>query len=143
MKVNSIDTFDGSEYDGDRERDKPMRQTAAVEQTTKLGGNWVTTGEAKKMLGVSSVNTVKRWVAEGKLEARKFGETGWMRISVESIQRLLRSGDKNVQAFQNLKRRADAMADLDFDLTEEDLDAMSDRQMGQLPWKEEKKETEK
>ncbi|ADG04804.1 hypothetical protein Btus_0024 [Kyrpidia tusciae DSM 2912] len=103
----------------------------------------MTTGEAKKMLGVSSVNTVKRWVAEGKLEARKFGETGWMRISVESIQRLLRSGDKNVQAFQNLKRRADAMADLDFDLTEEDLDAMSDRQMGQLPWKEEKKETEK
>jgi len=57
-----------------------------------------------------------------------------MRISSDSIRRLLQSGDKNVQAFRRLKKQFDSMSDLDFELTEEDLSQMSDRNMGKLPW---------
>jgi hypothetical protein len=138
--MNSIDTFDGMTHDDDTRKsheggDNEMGQPALKDRVTVKAENyWVTTGQAKRMLGVSSVNTVKRWVAEGKLEAQKVGPNNWMRISVDSISRLLRSGDENVQAFRRLKQRIDAMSDLDFDLTEEDLQEMSDRRMGKLPW---------
>ncbi len=86
------------------------------------------------MLGVSSVNTVKRWVAERKLDAQKVGANNWMRISVDSIKRLLQSGDENVKGFRRLKKQIDDMSDLDFNVTKEDLQEMSDRRMGKLPW---------
>ncbi|QQK77285.1 hypothetical protein HUG15_18020 [Salicibibacter cibarius] len=41
---------------------------SATESVEKImQSDWMTTGEAKKILSVSSVNTVKRWVAESKL----------------------------------------------------------------------------
>ena len=138
--MNSIDTFDNMAHDGDIEKnqlggDEDMGQPAIQEQgTLRVQSRWVTTGQAKQLLGVSSVNTVKRWVSEGKLDGQKFGQNNWMRISVDSIQRLLQSGDENVQAFRRLKRRIDDMSDFDFDVTKEDLQEMSDRRMGSLPW---------
>lgn len=138
--MNSIDTFDNQAHDnetkenhvgGEKNMGKPALKEQVEWQTEDL---WVTTGRAKQMLGVSSVNTVKRWVSEGKLNAQKIGSNNWMRISVESIKQLLRSGDKNVQAFRKLKQRIDEMSDLDFDVTQDDLDEMSDRRTGSLPW---------
>ena len=139
--MNSIDTFDGSVHDDDNASTNSAREDTDMGQSAledlvyvQSQEQWVTTGQAKKMLGVSSVNTVKRWVAEGKLEAQKIGENNWMRISEESIRELLKSGDENVQAFRRLKNNVDSMAGLDFDVTEEDLQEMSDRRMGKLPW---------
>lgn len=139
--MNSIDTFDDMAHDdsirkstvgGDKEMGQPALKNQVDVQSEE---RWVTTGRAKQLLGVSSVNTVKRWVAEGKLTAQKVGQNNWMRISLDSIGSLLQSGDKNVQAFRGLKQGIDNMADLDFDVTEEDLQEMSDRRMGKLPWK--------
>lgn len=131
--MNSIDTFDNKGDDDEKDGEKTMALPATNQQLNRHS-SWVTTGQAKKMLGVSSVNTVKRWAAEGKLVAQKFDQSGWMRISVDSIDRLLQSSDANVKTFQNLKKRVDATSDLDFEVTEEDASLMSDRQMGTLPW---------
>lgn len=138
--MNSIDTFDDMAHDDDTRKndiggDEIMGQPALKDRgDLKAESSWVTTGKAKQLLGVSSVNTVKRWVAEGKLDAQKVGANNWMRISVQSIKRLLQSGDENVQAFQRLKKQIDDLSDLDFEVTKEDLLQMSDRRMGKLPW---------
>ncbi len=135
-----MDTFDGMEYDDHRVEnhlggDETMGQPALRDRiNVPAEGDWVTTGQAKKLLGVSSVNTVKRWAAEGKLEAQKVGANNWMRISMDSIRRLLRSGDENVQAFRRLKKSIDDMTDLDFPVTNDDLQDTSDRRLGHLPW---------
>jgi hypothetical protein len=136
--MNTIDTFDSKEDNEDKGKggDQDMEAVKPLEKVSQT--EWLTTGQAKEILGVSSVNTVKRWVAEGKLEARKIGQNNWMRISSDSIRRLLQSGDKNVQAFRRLKKQFDSMSDLDFELTEEDLSQMSDRNMGKLPWENSK-----
>ena len=132
--MDSIDTFDNlTNNEGNRKGDETMGQSA-VKWQSGVNQNWVTTGEAKKLLGVSSVNTVKRWIAEGKLIGYQAGENNWMRVSVESIYLLLESGDENVQAFRRLKQQLDTLSDLDYELTEEDLNELSDRRTGNLPW---------
>lgn len=131
--MNSIDTFDNNGDNKNRKDGENDMEAAELTERMKQS-DWMTTGQAKKMLGVSSVNTVKRWVAEGKLEGQKVGRNNWMRISAESVQRLLKSGDANVRAFQSLKNRFDDMSDSDFEVTKEDLSQMSDRQMSTLPW---------
>lgn len=138
--MNSIDTFDNNEHDDatqvdGKDGDTMMGQPAMVDRADlRAKGRWVTTGQAKQILGVSSVNTVKRWVAEGKLDAQKFDENGWMRISVDSIGRLLQSGDENVKAFQRLKQKINELSDLDFEITDEDYQEMSDNRADKLPW---------
>ncbi|HET7580430.1 MAG TPA: helix-turn-helix domain-containing protein [Bacillales bacterium] len=131
--MNSIDTFDNNGDNKNRKDGENDMEAAELTERMKQS-DWMTTGQAKKMLGVSSVNTVKRWVADGKLEGQKVGRNNWMRISAESVQRLLKSGDANVRAFQSLKNRFDDMSDSDFEVTKEDLSQMSDRQMSTLPW---------
>lgn len=135
--MNSIDSFDNNSDNEYREDGEDME--AVTELAEKIQqSEWLTTGEAKKALGVSSVNTVKRWVAEGKLTGRKVGRNNWMRISSGSVKRLLESGDQNVSAFRGLKKQFDAMSDIDFDVTKEDLSEVSDRKTGMLPWEKEK-----
>ena len=136
--MNGIDTFDKDD-DNKNEKDKKEGEEKMAlplnAVNTRTDDEWVTTGKATKMLGVSSVNTVKRWVKEGKLEAQKFDDAGWMRISVNSIHRLLQSSDENVKAFQRLKGKFNSMSDLDVEVTKDDLSQMSDQSMGTLPWR--------
>lgn len=63
--------------------------------------DWITAGEARKILGVGSINTVKRWIREGKLDG-KTGESGVM-VSTESIRRLIQQGDSELAAIRRLK----------------------------------------
>lgn len=84
---------------------KTMGQPAADAVDLQVESGWVTTGKAKRIFGVSSVNTAKRWVSKGKLDDQKFDENGWMRISLDSIRRLLQSGDENIKALRRLKQK--------------------------------------
>lgn len=52
-------------------------------------GGVITTGEAARMLGVRSINTVKRWAREGLLEGFRRG--GRIVISRRSVERMLQS----------------------------------------------------
>jgi excisionase family DNA binding protein len=47
----------------------------------------ITTGEAAELLGVRSINTIKRWARDGLLEGYRRG--GRMMVSRASIQRLV------------------------------------------------------
>lgn len=139
-EMNGMDSFDGRDKQRRKKSEYPagqnnMDQFVVRERVLqKTGTEWVTTGQAKEMLGVSSVNTVKRWVVEGKLVGKKFGPSNWMRISLESIERLLSLGDENVMAYQKLKKDFGGLSDVEFEPSEEDLEEMSDRRMGKLPW---------
>ena len=48
---------------------------------------WITTGEAARMLGVRSINTVKRLIRDGRLTAIKPG--GHYRIASAEVERLV------------------------------------------------------
>lgn len=130
-KGDSMDTFDDSnkEHGGN---DMPGTQT----HKTDAAGipEWVTTGEAKRALGVGSVNTIKRWIREGKLEGRQYGEGSWVRVSNRSIFRLMQQGDPEWEAIQRLHNALDTTSDLGGELTEEDLHDLSDRRVGKMPW---------
>lgn len=52
-------------------------------------GGVITSGEAARMLGVRSINTVKRWAREGLLEGFRRG--GRIVISRRSVERMLQS----------------------------------------------------
>ena len=47
---------------------------------------WVTTGEAARMLGVRSINTIKRYIRDGRLTAIRPG--GHYRVSRDDVERL-------------------------------------------------------
>lgn len=135
--MDGIDTFDAA---GDNANTRREDDTMSVESLTKSKAKtqdipeWVTTGEAKRILGVGSVNTIKRWIAEGKLEARRFDDRGWIRVSGESIKQLLERGDKELAAIRSLVKGLDETECLGGDLTEEDLETLSERRFGKLPW---------
>jgi len=56
-------------------------------EPVRLGGDWVTPGEAAAYLGVSK-QTVRAWCAAGKLKSAKMGHHT-VRISVSSIEQML------------------------------------------------------
>src|SRR5438132_188582 len=55
----------------------------------QIPGELLTTGEAASLLGVRSVNTIKRWVREGLLDGFRRG--GRVLVSKDSILRLTAS----------------------------------------------------
>ena len=84
-------------------------------------GGVITTGEAARMLGVRSINTVKRWAREGFLEGFRRG--GRMVISRKSVERMLQSSEVAEQrAFE-----ADLAAALEPLGTDEEIPSV-------LPW---------
>lgn len=64
--------------------DALRQQTTAVEPS----GGVLTTGEAAALLGVRSINTVKRWARDGLLEGFRRG--GRIVVSRRSVERMLR-----------------------------------------------------
>lgn len=84
-------------------------------------GGVITTGEAARMLGVRSINTVKRWAKEGLLEGFRRG--GRIVISRRSVERMLQSPEVAEQR----ALESDLSASLEPLATEEEV-------LSVLPW---------
>jgi excisionase family DNA binding protein len=70
----------------------------------------MTTGEAARLLGVASVNTIKRWVADGILDGFRRG--GRVLVSRASVERML--DDSRLTMHQQRERALDdALAPFD------------------------------
>lgn len=72
--------------------DEVTTLATALDQPDAAGpgaADWLTTGPAARALGVRSINTIKRWAREGRLDGVRRG--GRLLVSAASVQRLLRS----------------------------------------------------
>ena len=87
---------------------------AASAEAAPAADRWVSTGDAAKMLSISSINTVKRWLSTHVLVGRKVG--GRYQVSVASIERLLRKGSEELLALQTDHQRFSKL------LEEDDVD---------------------
>lgn len=133
---DTMDNSSESGYDKEKETkgDENMANAHATSPVTPLAEEWVTTGDAAKILQVG-LTTVKRWVKTGRLEGRRLGgEGGWIQISVASIMTLLNTADEDIIRMQILEKSLEETKDLDAELTEELLDDLSMSKLGKLPW---------
>ena len=75
-----------------KEVDDVIQDIRAIGGTRDNGGrsqgHLITTGEAAEILGIRSVNTVKKWAIDGVLEGRRIGQR--IMITRESVEQLLR-----------------------------------------------------
>lgn len=110
-----------------KQEDKEARKLPHIDSD-----KWITTGEAARLLGVSSINTVKRWIEEGKLKARRPGN--WIQISLASVEKLLKKGDKEVDNQKRFEELLHELDDLGGELTKEILEDLSMKKLGKLPW---------
>ena len=100
-------------------------QTPGTESASEL----ITTGEAARLLGVRSVNTVKRWAADGILDGFRRG--GRVLVSRQSVERLLE--DSRLFVHQQRERALDeALAP--FDAGDEMPTSESATWDGRRPW---------
>jgi hypothetical protein len=79
------------------------------------------TEHARRLLGVRSVNTIKRWIELGILDGRWDERSGRWQIPLADVLRL-----RGTQ-----RALADAEGE---DLTEEELDLLSSTRPGTFPW---------
>ena len=100
-------------------------QPSASEPASTL----VTTGEAARLLGVASVNTIKRWVADGILDGFRRG--GRVLVSRASVERMVH--DSRLTVHQQRERELDqALAPFD---AGDDLPAAAPATWdGRRPW---------
>jgi excisionase family DNA binding protein len=89
----------------------------------------VTTGEAAKLLGIRSVNTVKRWVNDGLLNGLRLGSR--VMVTRESVERLLESA---VPERQRVWEEGLAEALAPFDAGDEQLAPSAATSRGRKPW---------
>lgn len=93
---------------------------------------WITTGEAARRLGVGSLNTVKRWAREGRLESRHVGAR--VQIRAQSIARLLAGDEPQVARAQRLHELLAQVEDIGKDLSPNDWERLLAERRGRLPW---------
>jgi excisionase family DNA binding protein len=125
-------------YDSQKETKGDENMSAKIQTTspvTSMDNEWVTTGEAAKILRVA-ITTVKRWIKTGRLTGRQLGgEGGWIQVSVESIVSLLNVNDPEVIKRQAIEKALEETSNLgDDELTPELLDDLSMSKQGKLPW---------
>jgi excisionase family DNA binding protein len=89
----------------------------------------VTTGEAARLLGVRSVNTIKRWVADGILEGYRRGSR--ILVARASIDRML--SDPRLARYQTRQQELDDVLAL-FDAGDEPLPPSDVLWEGRKPW---------
>ncbi|WP_123042540.1 helix-turn-helix domain-containing protein [Cohnella candidum] len=133
---DDIDTFVDEVYRRETNNEAGDGDMTLISMRNASDAKWVTTGQAAKLLGVSSVNTIKRWVAEGKLQAIKPGNR--VMISYESIKDLLDAGDKELIRKQQLLKALDELDEaFGTELSGDELDSLSMRNYStdnKLPW---------
>jgi excisionase family DNA binding protein len=89
----------------------------------------LTTGEAARLLGVRSVNTIKRWVREGRLTGYRRG--GRVLVSPLSVEAMKAS--PALAAQQTYERDLDA-ALAPFDAGDEPVESLGLTSAGRKPW---------
>lgn len=125
-----------------QERGQPDLATEVIEILAALQGKAVpepdggvmTTGEAATILGIRSVNTVKRWAREGTLEGFRRG--GRILVSRSSVERLR---DSPSLAEQRAKEEAIAENVAGFDAGDQAIPKT--RWVGRRPWADRPAET--
>lgn len=110
-----------------------------IRHLTDLLSEWITTGEAARLLQVGSISTVERWAREGKLRYRRTGgEQGRVQIERASVERLLHSGDLELLAIQRSDRALDELNDFGLEMTPDEMDDLEAHRTGRLPWQKSK-----
>jgi excisionase family DNA binding protein len=89
----------------------------------------MTTGEAAKLLGIRSVNTIKRWAADGILVGFRRG--GRVLVSRESVERL--RDTEPIAEERDFEQRLDA-ALAPFDFSDMDSPRSNAMWIGRKPW---------
>jgi excisionase family DNA binding protein len=114
---------------GETELAARLGTEVAVLRTETTTPTLMTTGEAAEALGIRSVNTIKRWAQDGKLEGFRRG--GRVLVSARSVAALAESSA--------LRREQDYERELDealapFDAGEGEIPALRQMWEGQKPW---------
>lgn len=134
---NDMDSLADLGYDRKKgiKGDENMTNAHAISPIAPIADDWVTTGEAAKLLKVG-ITTIKRWIKTGRLEGRRLNEEGgWIQVSTASIQSLLAAArDPDVIRMQALEKSLEETKDLGAELTPEDLDDLAMSKLGKLPW---------
>jgi hypothetical protein len=132
--MDDIDEMNNNNYDHIQEEvNKPMSMVRHVVATQS---EWVTTGEAARLLQVGSINTVKRWAREGKLHYRRLGGAqGRIQIERLSVENLLHSADSEFLSIQRSERTSDELGTWGREMTPEEMDELEADRNGQLPWR--------
>jgi excisionase family DNA binding protein len=102
-----------------------LRDDSAAAPPTDL----LTTGDAARLLGIHSLNTIKRWAREGILDGYRRG--GRVLVSRASVERLTSSPTLAEQ--RAYERRLDE-ALVPFDIGDEELPPTSATAVGRKPW---------
>ena len=92
-------------------------------------GDLLSTTEAAAILGVRSINTVKRWATDGLLEGYRVG--GRIKVTRASVEQILRSPIADRQ--RTYERELDA-ALAPFDAGDEPIPETGRAHVGQKPW---------
>jgi len=131
-----MDDIDGeNDFGYDHVQGEVKNPMSLVRHTIGTQSEWITTGEAARLLQVGSINTVKRWAREGKLHYRRpGGEQGRMQIERSSVESLLQSTDSELLTIQRSERVLDELDTLGRELTSEEMDALEAGRKGKLPW---------
>ena len=103
------------------------------------GDEWVSPNKAAGLLRIGSVNNVKRLIENGRLEAKRF-DGKWIRISMRSIKSLIDHKDDELKGMQKFIRLLDEIDEVGRELSPEEMDDLSMRQVGTLPWEKEEKD---
>jgi len=91
----------------------------------------MTTGEATKALGIRSVNTIKRWAAQGLLDGFRRG--GRILVSRASVEKM--KGHKSLEQELVFERELDEALD-PFDVGDEPIPELSSTWTGRKPWEQ-------
>jgi excisionase family DNA binding protein len=128
------DVLDHLQTTGDLESARKVQRVleSLRQEARSATADLITTGEAARMLGLGSVNTIKRWVRDGSLEGFRRG--GRIMVSRASVERLI---DAPVVARERVVERELVAAIEPFgpDLTEGELPTSAAWE-GRTPWEQ-------
>ena len=92
-------------------------------------GELITTGEAARLLGIRSVNTIKRWAADGLLEGYRRGAR--ILVTRASVEAML--NDSRLERYKARQQELDEVLSM-FDAGDEPLPQSDVLWEGRKPW---------
>jgi excisionase family DNA binding protein len=114
---------------GDTQLAERTRSAVAALRSASAPPDLVSTGEAAKLLGIRSINTVKRWAREGLLDGFRIG--GRVKVTRASVERMRES---SVLAREQAYERKLAKVLDAFDAGDEPLPPSKLLHGGRAPW---------